>query len=107
MLRDHERISHHDVCEPEEQKEALAPSRRSSPLGRPARAVHRPDRTRHFRAPPAHESLRQFPFDSVLVPCNFAMLAQPEYASDFQELYETCRERGVAFQTIKSVAGQR
>ena len=59
-------------------------------------------------APRRHmESLRQFPFDSVLVPCNFAMLAQPEYASDFQELYETGRERGVAFQTIKSVARRR
>ena len=59
-------------------------------------------------APRRHmESLRQFPFDSVLVACNFAMLAQPEYASDFQGLYETCRERGIAFQTIKSVARRR
>ena len=59
-------------------------------------------------APRRHlDSLRQFPFDSVLVPCNFAMLAQPEYASDFEVLHATCRERGVAFQTIKSVARRR
>ncbi|MCY4564899.1 MAG: aldo/keto reductase [Gammaproteobacteria bacterium] len=59
-------------------------------------------------APARHlESLRRFPFDSVLAPCNFAMLAQPEYASDFEELYGTCRERGVAFQIIKSIARRR
>ena len=35
------------------------------------------------------------------------MLAQPEYASDFEELYETCRAQEVAFQIIKSVARRR
>ena len=59
-------------------------------------------------APARHlESLRHFPFDSVLAPCNFAMLAQPEYARDFEDLYATCRERDIAFQTIKSVARRR
>ena len=59
-------------------------------------------------APARHlESLRRFPFDSVLAPCNFAMLAQPEYASDFEELYDTCRERDVALQIIKSIARRR
>ena len=59
-------------------------------------------------APVRHlESLRRFPFDSVLVPCNFAMLAQPQYASDFADLYATCRDRGVAFQAIKSIARRR
>lgn len=59
-------------------------------------------------APKRHlESLRRFPFDTVLVPCNFAMLAQPEYADDFEELHATCMERGVAFQTIKSIARRR
>lgn len=59
-------------------------------------------------APRRHlESLRRFPFDAVLAPCNFAMLAQPEYRQDFEALYETCQERGVAFQTIKSLARRR
>ena len=59
-------------------------------------------------APARHlESLRRFPFDSVLAPCNFAMLAQPEYASDFGKLVDTCRERGVALQIIKSIARRR
>lgn len=59
-------------------------------------------------APRRHlESLRRFAFDSVLAPCNFAMLAQPEYREDFEALYATCRERGVAFQTIKSLARRR
>ncbi len=53
------------------------------------------------------QSLERFPFDSVLLPCNFTMLSQPEYAADFEALVETCRERGVAVQTIKAVARRR
>lgn len=55
----------------------------------------------HLRA------LERFPFDSVLAPYNRAMLAQPEYAADFERLYDVCRARGVALQTIKSVARRR
>jgi aryl-alcohol dehydrogenase-like predicted oxidoreductase len=59
-------------------------------------------------APAMHlASLERFPFDSVLAPCNFTMLAQPEYAADFARLVTTCRARGVAVQTIKSVARRR
>ena len=53
------------------------------------------------------ESLRRFPFDSVLLPYNYAMLQNPEYAADFERLLEVCRERGVAVQTIKSLARRR
>ena len=60
------------------------------------------------QAPAMHlASLERFPFDSVLAPCNFTMLAQPEYAADFARLVATCRARGVALQTIKSVARRR
>jgi aryl-alcohol dehydrogenase-like predicted oxidoreductase len=52
-------------------------------------------------------SLERFSFDSVLLPLNPAMLAQPEYAADFARLRELCTERGVAFQTIKSIARRR
>ena len=59
-------------------------------------------------APRRHlESLRQFPFDAILVPCNFAMLAQPGYRADFEELHAACETRAVAFQTIKSIARGR
>ena len=59
-------------------------------------------------APAMHlRSLERFPFDSVLAPYNCSMMAQPEYARDFERLYRTCRERGVAVQTIKSVARRR
>jgi aryl-alcohol dehydrogenase-like predicted oxidoreductase len=59
-------------------------------------------------APAMHlRSLERFAFGSVLAPCNFTMLSQPEYAADFARLMATCRERGVAVQTIKSVARRR
>jgi len=60
------------------------------------------------RSPTMHlRSLERFPFDSVLAPCNFSMLAQPDYAADFARLVETCAARGVALQTIKSIACRR
>ncbi|HJW69470.1 MAG TPA: aldo/keto reductase [Candidatus Binatia bacterium] len=52
-------------------------------------------------------SLERFPFDSVLVPYNFTMLRSPDYAADLEDLLACCRERGVAVQTIKSVARRR
>lgn len=52
-------------------------------------------------------SLERFPFDSVLAPCNYTMLAQPDYAADFDALVSLCAERGVAVQTIKSLARRR
>ena len=59
-------------------------------------------------APAFHlRSLEEFDFASVLAPYNYSMMAQPEYAQDFAELESVCRERGVALQTIKSVARRR
>ncbi|HEY2773529.1 MAG TPA: aldo/keto reductase [Candidatus Binatia bacterium] len=52
-------------------------------------------------------SLQRFAFDSVLVPYNATMMRQAAYASDFEELAALCRDRGVALQTIKSVARRR
>jgi aryl-alcohol dehydrogenase-like predicted oxidoreductase len=52
-------------------------------------------------------SLERFPFDSVLLPCNYTMLAQPDYAREFEALLGTCTERGVAVQTIKALARRR
>ena len=53
------------------------------------------------------ESLKRFPFASVLLPYNYAMMRQGEYAADFERLYALCRERNVAMQTIKSIARRR
>lgn len=52
-------------------------------------------------------SLERFPFDAVLLPYNFTMMSMAEYAADFEALVATCRERGVAVQTIKAVARRR
>jgi aryl-alcohol dehydrogenase-like predicted oxidoreductase len=49
-------------------------------------------------------SLERFPFDSVLLPCNLVQLRDPRYAEHFEALLATCAERGVAVQTIRSLA---
>jgi aryl-alcohol dehydrogenase-like predicted oxidoreductase len=52
-------------------------------------------------------SLERFPFDAVLLPYNFTMLAQPAYAADVERLLAACAAGGVAVQTIKAVARRR
>ncbi len=52
-------------------------------------------------------SLERFDFASVLLPYNFSMMAQPEYAESFEHLLGICGERGIAVQTIKAVARRR
>jgi len=52
-------------------------------------------------------SLDRFAFDSVLFPYNFTMMGIPQYAADVEALLKVCIERGVATQTIKSVARRR
>lgn len=49
-------------------------------------------------------SLERFDFDSVLLPYNFVTLQSPYYAENFNALFETCQQRNVAVQTIKSIA---
>ncbi len=49
-------------------------------------------------------SLERHPFDTVLCPYNWIMMQDPRYAETFTELAETCKERNVALQTIKSLA---
>jgi len=52
-------------------------------------------------------SLERFPFDSVLLPYNYTMMAQSQYAADFEALVALASGRGVAVQTIKSLARRR
>ncbi len=49
-------------------------------------------------------SLERFDFDAVLLPYNYTMMQNPQYAADFEALTAMCRERNVAVQTIKSLA---
>jgi aryl-alcohol dehydrogenase-like predicted oxidoreductase len=52
-------------------------------------------------------SLAEFPFDSVLLPYNYALMQNERYADVFNELLALCAERGVAVQTIKSLSKGR
>ena len=56
-------------------------------------------------APSIHmRSLERFDFDSVLLPCNYVIMQDPEYAMEFTRLVDICRERRTAVQVIKAVA---
>ena len=65
--------------------------------------------TGHGLSVPAvhRRSLDRFPFDSVLAPYNWVQMQDPRYAETFEELAGVCAERGVALQTIKSLARRR
>ena len=52
-------------------------------------------------------SLERFPFDSVLAPYNYVQMQDARYADTFEALAAVCAERGVALQTIKSLASRR
>lgn len=48
-------------------------------------------------------SLAAFDFDSVLLPYNYPMMQNPQYAADFEALLQLAAARQVAVQTIKSM----
>jgi aryl-alcohol dehydrogenase-like predicted oxidoreductase len=48
-------------------------------------------------------SLERFPFDSVLLPYNYVMMQNPQYAANFERLSQLCSQRNVAMQTIKGL----
>ena len=50
------------------------------------------------------QSLEKFDFDSVLLPYNYLMMQNPEYAAGFNRVEALCKERNLAVQTIKSLA---
>ena len=52
-------------------------------------------------------SLERFDFSSVLFPYNYTMMSDDRYRADVEALLEVCEQRGVAVQTIKSVARRR
>jgi aryl-alcohol dehydrogenase-like predicted oxidoreductase len=64
--------------------------------------------TGHGLSVPAmhRRSLERFPFDSALCPYNWVQMRDPRYAESFDALAGLCAERGVALQTIKSLASR-
>lgn len=52
-------------------------------------------------------TLERADLDSVLLPYNFTLLKNDGYRRDMERLLETCAERRVAVQTIKSIAERR
>ena len=104
-------IQLHNLVDPEEWATAMAPggALEAATEAREQGLVRFIGVTGHgSRVAEMHlKSLERFPFDSVLLPYNFTMMSQPEYAADFEELYRVCSERGVAMQTIKSIARRR
>lgn len=56
-------------------------------------------------APIMHlKAIERFDFDSVLLPCNYILMQNPQYAADFERLRTVCQQRQIAVQTIKSIS---
>lgn len=53
------------------------------------------------------KSLSHFDFTSVLMPYNYLQMQETRYREEFEQLYALCVEKGVAMQTIKSIARRR
>lgn len=49
------------------------------------------------------QALERFDFDSVLLPFSYVMAQNEQYLRDFNDLYQLCRSRSTAVQTIKSI----
>ncbi len=55
-------------------------------------------------APAMHmRSLSRYEFDSILLPWNYMLYKDERYRREFETLLKTCKEREIAFQTIKSL----
>ena len=104
-------IQLHNLVEPDEWETAFAPGGAVEALAR-ARdegLVGHIGVTGHgTRIAGMHlRSLERFDFASVLFPFNRMLMHDRHYRSDVERLREVCNERGVAMQTIKSIAKGR
>ena len=104
-------IQLHNLVEPEEWEQAHGPGGAVAALvrAREEGLVRYIGVTGHgLRIAAMHRrSLERFDFDSVLLPLNFALWNEPAYRTEVEGLLETCAEREVAVQTIKSIARRR
>lgn len=58
-----------------------------------------------YYAPERHlSSIERFPFDAILLPFNYLLMQNAQYHSNFEKLLTQCKKRGIAVQTIKSIA---
>jgi predicted aldo/keto reductase-like oxidoreductase len=98
----------HNLVDPEEWRVAMAPggALEAAVEAREQGLVRFIGVTGHgLPAPSTHvRSLERYDFDTVLLPCNYVLMQNEQYAADFQALVEMCQERQVAVQTIKSIA---
>ncbi|MFP6806324.1 MAG: aldo/keto reductase [Pseudomonadales bacterium] len=53
------------------------------------------------------KSLAKFEFASVLLPYSHMSMQDDQYATEFEELYTLCMDKGIAVQTIKAIAKRR
>jgi aryl-alcohol dehydrogenase-like predicted oxidoreductase len=57
-----------------------------------------------LHAPVIHrQSLARFDFDSVLLPYNYMLMQNSQYAADFEALVKICKQKNVAVQLIKTL----
>lgn len=101
----------HDLVEEDEWRTAFGPGGAVAALAaaRDEGLCHHIGVTGHgLRIAGMHlRSLAEFAFDSVLLPCNAALLADPGYREDLEAVLEVCAARGVAVQAIKALARRR
>lgn len=58
-----------------------------------------------FNAPRLlHRCVESYSFDSVLLPFNYLLSIHADYRADFEALRIACREKGIALQSMKSIA---
>jgi len=104
-------IQLHNLVEEDEWREAFSPGGAVEALAaaRDEGLVRFIGVTGHgLRIPSMHlRSLDEFAFDSVLFPLNFSLMQSAAFAADVDDLVSRCVERGIAIQTIKSVAKSR
>lgn len=104
-------IQLHNLVEPDEWEVAFAPGGVVDAMmrARDEGLVSWIGVTGHgLRIPSMHlRSLERFDFDTVLFPYNRVLLRDDAYRSDVDALREVCVARGVAMQTIKSIARGR
>lgn len=104
-------IQLHNLVEPDDWAAAFAPDGAVGALAaaRDEGLVAHIGVTGHgLRIARAHlRSLERFDFASVLLPVNYVLLELPAYRADVEQLLAVCAERGIAVQTIKSIARGR
>jgi aryl-alcohol dehydrogenase-like predicted oxidoreductase len=101
-------IQIHDLTDPDEWEQALSPGGALEALieARTQGLTRFIGVTGHgYTVAEMHlKSLERFDFDSVLLPYNYVMMQNKDYARSFEKLEQRCAEKNVALQTIKSLA---